>query len=68
MTTGEAIVTFLSLVALLIAFAVVGGRQMKTYRQHVDQVNSVNARILEANERMLRTLEEIRALLQDRKS
>ncbi|MBL8589587.1 MAG: hypothetical protein JNK46_13720 [Methylobacteriaceae bacterium] len=68
MTTGEAIVTFLPLVALVILFVIVGQRQMKTYRQHVEQVNSVNARILEANERMLRTLEEIKALLQDRKA
>ncbi len=68
MTPGEAIVTFLPLVALVILFVIVGQRQMKMYRQHVEQVNSINARILEVNERMVRTLEEIKALLQDRKS
>ena len=68
MTPGEAIVTFLPLVALVILFVIVGQRQMKMYRQHVEQVNSINARILEVNERMVRALEEIKALLQDRKS
>jgi hypothetical protein len=68
MTPGEAIVTFLPLVALVILFVIVGRQQVTTYRQHVEQVNSINARILEVNERMVRALEEIKALLQDRKS
>ena len=68
MTIRDLLVNTLPLVAFIVVWVVLNRKHQGQYRQHVEQVNSINARILEVNERMVRTLEEIKALLQDRKS
>lgn len=63
----ELVVTWLPLVVLLVAWVILMRKGNRQYREHVGEVNKINAEILAANREMLVELREIRKALEDRK-
>jgi hypothetical protein len=71
----EFLVAWLPLVIIVAVFGLIGRRQMKTYYNHVDEVNRVNRELVdvtrevaEVSRKNLAALHEIKSLLEGRKA
>lgn len=63
----DALIAWLPLVVIFLVFIALGSHQMRSYKQHVDQVTDINNELVAINREMISELREIKEILKDRK-
>lgn len=63
----EALIAWLPFVLIIGVFLWFSVSQMRSYKKHVDRVQTINDEILEINQAMIAELREIKEILKDHK-